>query len=177
MPVISPRNPSGTPVAQQAAKRAEALVEFSADLIFVLDSEGRVVSINPATERLLGSWLGEKVDDLMVGIIHPDDVDLVRSTLAAAYSHPGPHTPLTFRIADRHGGWRYLASVASNQLADPAVSGVIFNARDVTEEVLALEQVQAGQRALTDALIRATESRDPYTAGHQRQVAERPLCS
>ena len=155
----------------RSVQRAAALVEFSADLIFMLDRQFRVVTFNPATESLLHPQLGQPVGKLLADIVHPDDLQMLRARLAGSYQHRGPRPTVTFRVTDHRGGWRHLAVISSNQLDDPAVDGVIFNARDVTNEVLALEQVRAGQRALTDALIRATEFRDPYTAGHQRQVA------
>jgi PAS domain-containing protein len=105
------------------ARRSAALIEHCADLIFMLDADGIVTTINPATKKLLGSRLGERVDDLLGRMIRPDDISLVLTSLTDAYNQSGLNPPLTFRIAARTGGWVYLNAVCNNQLDDPAVAG------------------------------------------------------
>jgi PAS domain S-box-containing protein len=37
------------------------------------------------------------------------------------------------RVRHKSGSWRWLEGIANNLLGDPAVKGLVFNHRDVTE--------------------------------------------
>ena len=80
------------------------------------------------------------------------------------YSRAGLHPPVSFRLATKDGGWLHAEAITNNQLADPDIAGVVVNVHDVTARATSLH-------ALMRALSRVTEYRDPYTAGHQLQVA------
>jgi putative nucleotidyltransferase with HDIG domain len=57
-----------------------------------------------------------------------------------------------------------MASTSTNLLDDANVRAIVINARDASEAVGTLSSV-------VEALVRMSEVRDPYTAGHQRTVA------
>jgi len=155
-----------------ARHRQRALFEHSADSIFVIDEGGRGIDMNPAARRLLGDPKGVEVAVALTQRAHPDDLDMVLAALSEVYTLPGLHPPVTFRLAGDDGEYAYLSVVCNNQLADPAVRGIVVNAHDVTHEARQLMQTERNQWSLVGALVRATEFRDPYTAGHQLKVAD-----
>ncbi len=70
------------------------------------------------------------------------------------------------------GDTRVLEIVATNLLEDEVISGIVINGHDVTERDHYLASLEATLDAVTESAANMVELRDPYTAGHQRQVAE-----
>lgn len=155
-----------------AQSRCHALIEHSGDLIFVIDRSGLIVDANPATVRFAGAPTGRESLSVINDLVHPDDRDSVVRHWSTVAATPGVHPPNTFRVKDLSGAWRNLALIANNQLADPAIAGIVVNARDVTAEVEQIDTALRNQESLVSAITKITEVRDPYTAGHQRNVAE-----
>ncbi len=68
---------------------------------------------------------------------------------------PGGSAEFSIRVRHQNGTWRWLEGLATNLLDDPAVAGMVINARDVTERRARLER----QTALSDLgreVLRAT---------------------
>jgi PAS domain S-box-containing protein/putative nucleotidyltransferase with HDIG domain len=155
---------SAAAAAAAANRRASALVEHSADIVAVLDAEGALVDSNPAGHRLLG-WDRGQWDGLSVlELVHPDDRAVIAEGFRRTYSAPGLHPPVSFRLATKEGGWLHVEAITNNQLDDPDIAGVVVNVHDVTTRATSLHSLML-------SLSRATEYRDPYTAGHQLKVA------
>lgn len=150
----------GPPVAA-----AWAMLEKSADIIALVDDQACLVYANPAAEHILGWGAAAKLGDSLLDLVHPDDLARVMDAMAVALGMPGPQDEVIYRMATSDGSWVTMASTSTNLLDDPAVRGIVVNARDVSERVDALNSLVA-------TLVRASEVRDPYTAGHQRSVAE-----
>ena len=155
-----------------AQSRCRALIEYSGDLIFVIDRAGLIVDANPATVRFAGLPTGRDAVSVINDLVHPDDRDSVVRHWARVVVTPGVHPPSVFRVRDLTGAWRNMALIANNQLADPAIAGIVLNGRDVTVEVEQMDTALRNQESLVSAITRVAEVRDPYTAGHQRNVAE-----
>ncbi|MGA2210437.1 MAG: HD domain-containing phosphohydrolase [Acidimicrobiales bacterium] len=154
-----------------ARRRKEALIEHSADFIFVVDAEGKMSEANPALERLVGPTLGASLRAIAGERCHPDDLEALLAAFGAVEAGPGLHPSISFRVADDAGHWVHLSAIANNQLADSDVQGIVINARDVTVETERIIQTERNQQSLVDAFTRAVEFRDPYTAGHQLEVS------
>jgi len=113
--------------------RFRSLVQNSSDVITLLDEEGRISYISPAVEKLLGYESGELLETRLFQILHPEDLgaagDLFEQLLRR---HEGQEL-LGTRWRHHDGSYRFMETVLSNQLADPDVSAVVLNTRDVTE--------------------------------------------
>ena len=59
-----------------------------------------------------------------------------------------PTVPISFRVRHGDGSWRIFEAVGNNRVADPAIRGVILNARDVTEMKRAEEALRRANEAL-----------------------------
>lgn len=70
------------------------------------------------------------------------------------------------------GDWRVLQAVGSSRLDDPAVSGIVLNARDVTEQTMTALALERSLERTIQTLSSVVEVRDEYTAGHQSRVAQ-----
>jgi len=146
-----PRHPDGTPrhwqgmllditerkEAEEALRRSEArfraMVRNAPDLITILDAEGRIRYQSPAAERLLGRRSGQWLGTDAFALTHPEDRPRLVARFAEARRRPGIALTDTYRIQHADGSWRWFESVATNLLADPSLTGIVINSRDVTE--------------------------------------------
>src|SRR6266478_250844 len=109
-----------------------ALIEHTSDIVAILDPDGRFLDLNPAVERVLGFHPEELLGASGLGFIHPEDLAMVRQAFIRAIQQPGARPPIEHRVRHKDGSWRVLEMIANNQLADPAITGVIVTARDIT---------------------------------------------
>jgi diguanylate cyclase (GGDEF)-like protein/PAS domain S-box-containing protein len=111
-----------------------ALLEHSTDVVTIIEPDGRWRWSSAAARRILGySDPAEVGENDVFGLIHPDDVETARATLGAIVAGTrGPDHPITLRVRDRGGAWRYLEMRGQNLLDDSALHGIVITSRDVT---------------------------------------------
>ena len=118
---------------QASEARFRSLVQNALDIITILEADGTVRYESPAVERVLGYAPNELVGRNPFALVHPDDVARVRGLFQETLSKPGVNVPAEFRFRHKDGSWRWLEAVGTNLLANPSVSGVVINSRDITE--------------------------------------------
>jgi PAS domain S-box-containing protein len=118
--------------AEATLRRSEehfrSLIENSTELTLVLDEAGSALYASPSAQRALG------LDGQTAGFndgLDPADHEPVAAALLAL-AETGGTASFDFRTA-RHLGCRYFSAVGSALLDNPAVHGIVVNARDVTE--------------------------------------------
>ncbi len=136
--------------AERALKRSEArfhaLIEKSTDMILVLDADGRVGLWSQAAVEALGWTQGEALGHPLLERTHPEDQDRLEEVLRRLLARPGEPARVTFRHAHRAGGWRELEVIARSLLGDPAVRGLVLNARDATDQRVLEQQFWQAQK-------------------------------
>jgi diguanylate cyclase (GGDEF)-like protein/PAS domain S-box-containing protein len=130
--------------------RLAALVEHASDLVCVIGEDGRIVYASPAVARILGREAHELEGVDATELVHPDDLGVLGARAAEVVARPGMSPAAEARVAHAEGGWRHMEIVATNLLGNPAVAGVVVNARDVTERVEVAAQLE--ERAYHDEL-------------------------
>jgi PAS domain S-box-containing protein/putative nucleotidyltransferase with HDIG domain len=148
-----------------------ALVEHSPNLVVVVDGTGAVIFANPTALAMFGVSAEGSIGRSAFRFIHPKDLYRLEARFAELLRRPGTSTTDTIRFVCPNGGTRVLEIVATNLLADEVVSGIVINGHDVTERDNYLASLEATLDAVTESVANMVEFRDPYTAGHQRQVA------
>ena len=109
----------------------------------VTGPDGTIRYLSPSVERVLGYAPEEMVGTSTAEYVHPDDVQRARGELEALLSKPGVHpAAVETRVRHKDGSWRHLEGMATNLLDDPAVEGLVFNQRDVTDRVRAEEEIK-----------------------------------
>lgn len=137
---------------QQNEERFRALVEKSSDGIMVVGASGLIQYASPSAGRIVGLLPFEMENRDTFDLVHPDDRARVRALFALALAHPGREVPARFRGRRGNSTWGATDMVAVNRLDDPNVKGVVFNYRDVTEQVRA-ENALSRQHSLLRTLI------------------------
>ncbi|WP_227130883.1 histidine kinase N-terminal 7TM domain-containing protein [Halorubellus salinus] len=118
---------------RRAERRFQTLIEGSSDIITVFDADGVVTYVSPSVERVLGIPPEDIVGLHVSETIHPEDSEAVTSTFDTTPRESGFGNRVEYRAQDADGDWRYLEAAGRNLLDDESVSGIVVNARDVTE--------------------------------------------
>jgi PAS domain S-box-containing protein len=117
------------------------LTENSSDLTILIDTDGTIRYISPSVRCLLGYEPSGLIGAQAYTYIHPEDVDRIRRLIEielVAADQPGI---TTFRCKHSNSSWRTISASAKNALHVEAVRGFVVNARDVTDYVLAQENI------------------------------------
>ncbi len=112
--------------------RFRSLVQSGTDLIGIVDGEGNYTYVSPTVVQL-----GYDVDFLVgrnaFDFIHTDDLPRMQEFLERVLKEKQV-TSAPFRFRDNEGNWRWIETVATNLLEDPAINGIVINSRDITEK-------------------------------------------
>ncbi len=150
-----------------------ATFEALSEGIFLCNKEGRILLCNAALLKLLGKRSSEVVGRPCWEIAHRTS-RRIDNCPAVRMRKSGLKERLVWQMGDR-----WLETVVDPMREDGRISGYVHFIFDVTERKKAEERLQDAAdklQQMMDGSIRAIastlEMRDPYTAGHQRRVAE-----
>jgi len=129
-------------------KYFRALTENTLDTLTILSREGFYLYNSPSLKRVLGYDPQEIAGHNAFPMVHPDDLEKAKATLAEAIEHPERTVTLEFRFRHKDGSWHYLEAVGQSHLDDSEIAGVVINSRDVTDRKVA----EAGLRELESQL-------------------------
>ena len=134
--------------------RFRKLAQNSSDLIAIVNDKSELLYANPAGEAMLGLKPENYLGANMLDLFHPEDRKGAITAFLRDVSEPGVHPPSIYRLKSTTTDWRYLELIATNCLDDPAIAGIVINARDVTERTYlsrALSTLTQGNQVLVHA--------------------------
>jgi PAS domain S-box-containing protein len=136
--------------AQQALheneRRFRALVQHGTDIITIADATGSLQYVSPAVERVLGYREVDLLGQPILDFVHPEDRRVAEDALRNVIERPGEHRALAVRIRARDGSWHEFETMANNLLEEPAIRGIVYLARDVTERNRLEAQLRQAQK-------------------------------
>jgi diguanylate cyclase (GGDEF)-like protein/PAS domain S-box-containing protein len=134
--------------AEEAMRQSEeyfrSLIENSADIMAVVNLDGRIRYVSPSVERVLGYPAEEWMGGDALGLVHPDDIAHAAKMLDEIRAEPGATRTYDVRVRHADGTWRLLEATIHNLADTPGVGGIVANARDATER-------QRAERALRES--------------------------
>ena len=141
---------SRTAALSRQEARFRSLLQNSSDLVLVLDADGVVTDTSLSVAHALGVDTAAIVGMDVLAIAVPADRARLAATLDQVRARPHASVTAEFRLAAVNDESRWLEAVLANQLEDPAVNGLVLNARDVSERRLLEDELR--HQALHDPL-------------------------
>ncbi|MFT6894438.1 MAG: PAS domain S-box-containing protein, partial [Algoriphagus sp.] len=130
-------------------QRFRALVQEGSDLIRILDSEGNFIYVSPTSTAILGIAPEEFIGKNIFDYIHPDDVAKALKCLQKITTDKKVIiAPIRFQNHEKE--WRWMESVLTNMLDDPAVNGIVVNSRDITDKIKKEYQLKIFESIITN---------------------------
>jgi PAS domain S-box-containing protein len=117
--------------------------QVSPELLGVANLEGHFETSNPAWQTILGWSEAEIASKVFLELVHPDDLLRTQTAWSDAAQRGIPALRLENRCRRKHGGYRWLSWVAV-----PEGGKVYCSARDITEDKVRAEALQAAEGAL-----------------------------
>lgn len=131
--VVNGRDATDRLEAQQSLYESEArfraLVQNSADIVAVVDG-GRIRYASPSVDRVLGYHPDEVLGRGVASLVHDEDHDLLLQSLDDLT--PEGVIALEVRIRTASGNFLTMEVLMTDLRDEPAVQGVVVNARDIT---------------------------------------------
>ncbi len=165
---------------RESEERFRSLSENAPDIIYTLGINGEFTYINPAVETILGYRPEDITGKYFIDMARKEDA--VRSIRSFKQVRDRRQTikEETGILLHRDGTERYFSvSCAPNFDSDGHFIGVVGTFKNLTdirksemELKRSFEKLQSAMSSTIDAISLIVESRDPYTAGHQRRVAQ-----
>lgn len=118
---------------QESEKRYRALIEKSSDGIALVGINGCIEYVSDSVSRVLGYGETDLLGQDAFTRIHPEDAARVTALFRELLQRPGGSVGALYRYRHADESWRWIESVATNLLAEPAVRACVVNFRDVTD--------------------------------------------
>lgn len=115
-------------------RRFKSLIQEGADIIVILDPLGNYIYASPAAEKALSLERNDLIGRNMREFVHPDDLEIYLKEFASlSTQHQVEFKP--YRLIGAHGKILWRESIMTNLTEDPAIGGIVVNARDVTQQM------------------------------------------
>lgn len=152
-------------------KHYRAILENSPDGVVLVNSSGKMTYASPSARKMFGFESTEALAFDPAAYTHPDELEMVLGEIFKTMANPGYLATLQYRFRSKTGEWKWIESVISNQLDDPAVGAIVINFRDIHDKMLILKELQEAKESaekanrLKDSFISAMshEIRTPIT--------------
>jgi PAS domain S-box-containing protein len=129
----------------QSEQRYRQIVEGVSDVIYTLDSEGRIESLNRAFETLSGmkidDWLGRSFTELLL----PDSAGRAMANFRLVL-HGLPNVHDAYRMRAANGAVMEIETSGQQRVAGDPTQGTMGMARDVTERNLMANRLEEAKR-------------------------------
>ena len=131
---------------QRSEERFRSLVQNASDAFAILEPDGTVRYVSPASERIVGFSPEEMAGAPYLTFVHDDYLESAQDYVKQAFTMRGPLDDILLKAKHKDGSWRWLEVSCTNLLDDPAVMGIVANFHDVTETRKAEEALRASEQ-------------------------------
>ena len=170
---ISINNARAYQMVKESEERFRALGENAPDIIYTLNTSGLFTYVNPACETILGHRKEEVIGRSFIDFINSEAVENLISSPENIRNNHDAIKNITTKILSKDGSERlFTMSCSSNLDASGEVAGLVGTLKDISELKRNFDKLQKAMQGTISAMSTIVDTRDPYTAGHQRRVAD-----
>ena len=152
---------------RESEARYRLIVEQTVDGIFIADTQGRYVDVNPAGAEMLGYTQQEVLERSIPDMLAEEEIPRLASEVARFEGGNVARSEWRFKRKD---GSRFVGEITGRQLADGRLQGVL---RDVTERKEAEAQVLALNQELERRVMDRTLELHHTVAALESEIARR----
>jgi len=163
--------------------RNSLILDSAGEGILGLDTDFRLVFINRSGLGMFGYDINEMIGEKPDMIIHEGDREMLyESILAFSPDNKRKRTgtlKFDLKVRRKEGSIFPAECTVSPIYEGDLMTGYVFTIRDISERIKARKEIENGYMQLRKILFDsihamsiALEFRDPYTAGHQKRVAD-----
>ncbi|MEQ8162121.1 MAG: ATP-binding protein [Smithellaceae bacterium] len=116
------------------------------DIIAVFDKDGVFQYISPSLTSLTGYREADFIGESVIKFVHPNDHQVVNNNFSKVLSEGNKGIASEFRFQKADNSWIYLEALSNNCLNNPAINGIIMNARDITMRKLMEDHLRQAQK-------------------------------
>jgi PAS domain S-box-containing protein/putative nucleotidyltransferase with HDIG domain len=165
---------------QEREKRFRILAESAPDIIFIMDVEGTLLYINPIWNRILEHRPDDVVGKNLVSFVEEEDVNRLKKLLKEIIKNKTTMMNVLLTVKSRTGiehdfSFNCAPNIDEQGHVDSLV-GIFKDMTDLKRSEVELkksyEKLEMAMSGTISVISLISESRDPYTAGHQRGVAD-----
>ena len=157
---------------QEAVIFQQRLIDALPVPVFYKDSEGRYLGCNSSFEKFFGQKKEQVTGKSAYELVPKEMADIYHEKDLALLQNPG--TQIYESVVKDTSG--VVHNVIFHKATFPnmngSVDGLIGAILDITDRKQAEERIKKALEATVRAIAVTVETRDPYTAGHQRRVAD-----
>ena len=166
-------------VLQESERKYRVLFECANDAVFLLNSEQRPLAVNKKAADMLGYSIEELINLSSKDIVVPSEYEAFQGKFKSIWE--GKSFPPYERIFRKKDGTEFPVEINAALMRDKErrpqyVQNIV---RDITERKRVENELKQTSEKLRQSLggivkvvASTVELRDPYTAGHQRRVAD-----
>jgi len=157
---------------KESEERFRSLFDRSLECIYSYDLEGNFLDANQSTLDLLGYDREDIPSMNFASLLLPEQLPQALQQLAEIVEGGLQKETKEYKIRRKDG--RYLDFEVRSSLVyhDGTPYAIMGVARNITERKLSVARLRKAVGATVQAMALVVETRDPYTAGHQRRVAD-----
>ena len=138
---------------RQSEEKYRFLVDNIKEVIFQIDAAGNYTFLNVAWTEITGFGIPESLGNLFFNYIHPDDRERNIEYLRPLFAAEKESCRYKIRYLTKTGNFRWLEVQARLTFApNGTISGTAGTLNDITDQILAQEQLQASQEFLKNTL-------------------------
>ncbi|WP_418223764.1 EAL domain-containing protein [Clostridium isatidis] len=116
-------------------RRFSALIKDSFEIFEILDSEGKIVYISEASERVTGYKIEERIGKQIFEFYDKSEIPKLVEMIEFVKNNPEKKITKDILLKTKDGKEIYLEFHMQNYLNDTAIEGIVVNFRDITDRV------------------------------------------
>jgi PAS domain S-box-containing protein len=134
--------------AEEALNRSEEkyreIIEQIRDVVFLLSPQGLIVSFNWTFENITGWQMHEWIGKPFIDLLHPEDVPLATERFSNVLKGQLSQAA-KYRIRKKSGDYVFAEILASGQMKEGKITGILGIARDITDRTKAEEKLRMSE--------------------------------